>query len=730
MTSELQGQVEKVTFFNEANGFTIAKVRVAGRPEPVTVVGRLLGPAPGEVLKIQGGWVRHPRFGEQFEAETYQVVQPTTKEGVEKYLGSGLIKGLGPETARRIVARFGAEALEVIDRTPKRLLEVEGIGRKKLAMIEAAWQGQRQVREVMLFLQSHGVSTAYAVRILKTYGPRAMQVLQGNPYRLATDIHGIGFVTADRIAGKLGLSRDDPLRVEAGVEFVLLRLSEQGHVYYPLDRLTAACERMLQVNPVAVEAALASASAAGRVVVEALDGSGDGSRAVYPAALLVAESGVADRLRTLLASSRAIRPIDPERAMAWVQERLGLTLSESQEQAVLAAAEHKVLVITGGPGTGKTTLIHAILRIFQRIGVPVFMAAPTGRAAKRMHEATGFEAKTIHRLLAFNPHLGRFLKNEQDLLDCDLLIVDEASMIDVTLMHHLLRALKPEATLILVGDVSQLPSVGPGNVLGDVVASGAVPVVRLTEIFRQARQSLIVVNAHRINEGRMPILEAPAPGLGDFYFIEQEDPDQVLRIIVDLARERIEKRFGLKGVDEVQVLTPMHRGVVGTTNLNEQLQAVLNPGQGGLKRGDRLFRPGDKVMQVRNNYDKEIFNGDIGRIVRIDPENQELVIDFDGRPVTFDFSDLDQIVLAYAISVHKSQGSEYPAVILPLLPQHYLLLQRNLIYTAVTRARRLAVLVGSKKALAFAIRNNDTRLRYTGLAHRLRPLTGHQFKEG
>jgi len=721
MTSDLQGQVEKVTFFNEANGFTIAKVRVAGRPEPATVVGTLLGPSPGEVLKMQGVWVRHPRFGEQFEVETYQVVQPTTVEGVEKYLGSGLIKGLGPEMARRIVARFGAEALEVIDRTPKRLREVEGIGPKRLAMIQAAWQGQRQIREVMLFLQAHGVSTAYSVRILKEYGPRSIQILRENPYRLAADIHGIGFVTADRIAGKLGLSRDDPLRVEAGVEFVLSRLSEQGHVYYPQDRLAATCERLLQVNPAAIEAALAAVSAAGRVVVEVWDESGGGGRAVYLAALHEAESGVANRLRALLTSARAIRPIDPKRAMAWVQERLGLVLSQSQEQAVLAAAEHKVLVITGGPGTGKTTLIHAILRIFQRIGVPVLLAAPTGRAAKRMHEATGFEAKTIHRLLAFNPHQGRFLKNEEDPLECDLLILDEASMIDVTLMHHLLQALSPEATLILVGDVSQLPSVGPGSVLGDVVASAAVPVVRLTEIFRQARQSLIVVNAHRINEGRMPVLEAPGPGLGDFYFIEQEDPDQVLRIIIDLARERIEKRFGLKGVDEVQVLTPMHRGVVGTTNLNQQLQAVLNPGEGGLARGERLFRPGDKVMQVRNNYDKEIFNGDIGRIARIDPENQEVVIDFDGRPVVFDFHELDQIVLAYAISVHKAQGSEYPAVILPLLPQHYLLLQRNLIYTAVTRARRLAVLVGSKRALAIGIRNNETRLRYTGLARRLRP---------
>jgi len=725
MTDDLQGQVEKVTYFNEANGFTIAKVRALGRPEPVTVVGPLLGPAPGEVLKMQGVWVLHPRFGEQFEVETYQVVQPTTAEGVEKYLGSGLIKGFGPEMARRIVARFGAEALEIIDRTPKRLREVSGIGPKKLAMIEAAWQEQRQVREVMLFLQAHGVSTAYAVRILKAYGPRAMQVLKQNPYRLAADIHGIGFVTADRIAGKLGLSRQDPLRIEAGVQFVLDRLTEQGHVYYPQDQLIVACERLLQVSAVEVEAALAKVAARGQVVVEPPGGSGDGEPAVYPAVLHAAESGVADRLKTLLASPRAIRPIDPGRAMAWVQERLGLVLSPSQEKAVLAAAEQKVLVLTGGPGTGKTTLILAILRIFQRIGVPVLLAAPTGRAAKRMHEATGFEARTIHRLLAFNPHLGRFQKNEADPLDCDLLIVDEASMVDVTLMHNLLRALPSEATLILVGDMSQLPSVGPGSVLGDVVASGAVPVVRLTEIFRQARQSLIVVNAHRINEGQMPLMEPPGEELGDFYFIDQDDPDQVLRIIIDLARERIEKRFGLSGLDEVQVLTPMHRGVVGTTNLNKQLQAVLNPGHGGLTRGEHFFRPGDKVMQIRNNYDKEIFNGDIGRILRIDPEEREMVVDFDDRAVTFDFSELDQMVLSYAISVHKSQGSEYPAVILPLLPQHYLLLQRNLIYTAVTRARKLAVLVGSKRALAMGIRNNETRLRYTGLAQRLRAgLTG------
>ena len=707
MTSDLQGQVEKVTFFNEDNGFTIAKVRVAGRPEPATVVGPLLGPSPGEVLRMQGVWVRHPRFGEQFEVETYQVVQPTTVEGVEKYLGSGLIKGLGPEMARRIVARFGAEALEVIDRAPKRLREVEGIGPKRLAMIQAAWQGQRQIREVMLFLQAHGVSTAYAIRILKEYGPRSIQVLRENPYRLAADIHGIGFVTADRIAGKLGLSRDDPLRVEAGVEFVLSRLSEQGHVYYPQDRLAATCERLLQVNPAEVETALVSVSAAGRVVVEELDGSGGGERAVYLSALHAAESGVADRLKALLTSARAIRAIDPKRAMAWVQERLGLVLSQSQEQAVLAAAEHKVLVITGGPGTGKTTLIHAILRIFQRIGVPVLLAAPTGRAAKRLSETTGREAKTLHRLLEFNPKAGSFRRNERRPLAGEALVVDEFSMVDLVLLYHLLRAVPAWMRLVFVGDKDQLPSVGPGSLLRDIIASERVSVSRLDEIFRQEKDSLIVLNAHRINQGQSLIYPPYGDKDADFYFLRQESDEGVFKTIVTLACYSVPRKLGLPALSaDIQVISPMYRGLAGVDHLNEELQKRLNPSREGLRAGAREFRINDKVMQIRNDYEKEVFNGDIGLVCGMDRARYRLFVDFYGRQVCYEKEEMGDLTLAYAISVHKAQGSEYQAVIMPLLTQHFIMLQRNLFYTALTRAKKLSMIVGSAKALHIAIKND------------------------
>jgi exodeoxyribonuclease V alpha subunit len=568
------------------------------------------------------------------------------------------------------------------------------------------------------------VSSGFAAKIFKQYGNRSIEVVRENPYRLATDIFGIGFVTADRIAEKLGVPRDAEMRVEAGILYVLHQLSEEGHVYYPYEPLIEKCREILDVERDALVKALGTIALERRIVMEDLneemDRSTENHKAVYLTGFHISETGVAGRLGDLIRTPSSIRGVDARKAIDWVQGRLSITLAAKQVEAVRWATQHKVMIITGGPGTGKTTIIHAILQIYSRLGIRILMAAPTGRAAKRMSEATGQEARTIHRLLEYSMQKGGFQRNEQHPLECDLLIVDEASMIDTLLMYHLVKAVPLGATFLLVGDVNQLPSVGPGNVLGDLIGSGAVPVVELNEIFRQAEKSLIIVNAHRINQGVVPAPRPSGRGLEDFYFIEQEDPEEVLKILLDLVKDRIPRRFGLDPLEEIQVLTPMHRGNVGVANLNTELQRVLNPSKGGLVRGTRTFRVSDKVMQMRNNSDKEIFNGDIGRIKGIDEENQEVLISFDGREVPYDYADLDELVLAYAVSIHKSQGSEYPAVIIPLLTQHYLLLQRNLLYTAVTRGRRLVVLVGSRKALAIAVRNVKTQKRYTYLGQRLK----------
>jgi exodeoxyribonuclease V alpha subunit len=723
MLAELQGQIERITYTNEENGYTIARVKVYGRKDLVTVVGNIMSPTPGEILAMEGEWVNHPKYGEQFKIVRYATKVPASVYGIEKYLGSGLIKGIGPVMAKRIVKRFGKETLDLIEKDIERLREVEGIGDKRIEMIGGAWEEQKEIREVMLFLQTHGVSSGYATKIFKHYGSRCIQVLRENPYRLAMDVFGIGFVTADRIAEKLGFPKDSELRAEAGILFVLNQLADEGHVYYPYEPLVDKCREILEVEREVIVRAFGAVALAKRIVIEDLNQNIDefreNQKAVYLAPLHLCETGIARRLQTLINAPKAIRRIETEKALQWVQQSLDMTLAERQVEAVRRAVEDKVLVITGGPGTGKTTIINAILKIFARIGVAVFLAAPTGRAAKRMAEATGHEAKTIHRLLEYSIQKGGFQKHEENPLRCELLIVDEASMIDTVLMHHLLKAVPATATLILVGDVNQLPSVGPGNVLKDIIASGAVPVGELTEIFRQAQESSIIVNAHKINGGLMPSLRSSREKLDDFYFIEQEDPEEVLKLIVELTRERIPRRFGLDPVDDIQVLTPMHKGTVGAGNLNDRLQKALNPAEGGMSRGGRNFLVNDKVMQIRNDYDKEVFNGDIGRITRIDAEAQEVTIAFDGREVAYDFTDLDEVVLAYAVSVHKSQGSEYPAVIIPILTQHYVLLQRNLIYTAVTRGRKLVVMVGTRKALAIGVRNDKTQKRYTCLAYRL-----------
>ncbi len=721
--TDLQGQIERITYCNDESGYTVAKVKVHNRRDLVTVVGTILTPTPGEELLMQGEWVYSPRYGEQFKVVQYTTTAPASVSGIEKYLGSGLIKGIGPVMAKRIVKQFGQETLAVIERDSERLTEVEGIGDVRVRMIRSAWNAQKEIREVMIFLQSQGVSSGYATKIFRQYKEKSIEVVKANPYRLATDIVGIGFITADKIAERLGVAKNSELRAEAGTLYVLNQLAEEGHVYYPYERLIRKCRDILEVDREIIEKAIGLIAADHRAVIEEMArGAGDASgetRAVYLARYYFAETGIAAHLKSLISAPAAGQKTDAAPAVEWVQEQLSLQCADRQKEAIRTAMEHKVLVITGGPGTGKTTIINAIIKIFARSGARILLAAPTGRAAKRMSEVTGHDARTIHRMLKYSVREGGFEKNETNPLDGDLIIIDEVSMIDTLLMHHLLRAVPVRATLILVGDVNQLPSVGAGSILKDIIDSGAVPVVELNEIFRQAQESLIIVNAHRINSGVMPILKSPGEKREDFYFIEKENPDEALKLILELVTERIPKRFQLHPVNDIQVLTPMHRGTVGAENLNLVLQQTINPREDGVTRGGRDFRVNDKVMQVRNNYDKDVFNGDIGRIVKIDTELQEATISFDGRTVTYDFPDLDEIVLAYAISVHKSQGSEYPAVVMPLLTQHYVLLQQNLIYTAVTRGKRLVVIVGTRKALAIGVKNNKTDQRFTGLRHRL-----------
>jgi exodeoxyribonuclease V alpha subunit len=718
----IQGLLERITYYNEETDFVVAKLHEDGKRELTTIVGNLSGIKLGESLRLTGSWVHNRKFGEQFRVEKIEITVPATLFGIQKYLGSGLIKGIGPVMAERIVKKFGLDTLEMIEKRPNRLSEVDGIGPKRIAMIRKAWEEQKEVKEIMIFLQGHGVSAAYSAKIYKHYGNRAIQVVKGNPYRLAQDIQGIGFITADRIAQNIGIASDSIIRAKAGFLYVLNELTGEGHVYWPENHLIRRAKEILKIGQEIIIKAMTELSGEKEIFLEDIETPENG-RAVYLASFYIAERGIAQGLRKLKESPSSIRPIHPEKAIEWIQKKLNIELAQRQKEAILLAGSSKVLIITGGPGTGKTTLIRAILRIFQQLKLKIFLGAPTGRAAKRMSEATGWEAKTLHRMLEYSPRKGSFQKDQDDPLEADVVIIDEASMVDTLLMYHLLKAIPSQAHLILVGDVDQLPSVGPGNVLKDMIDSAIFTVVRLTEIFRQAQESMIVVNAHRVNEGEFPILkEIDRKETSDFYFVEEEDPEKILNKIVALCSERIPQRFGFHPVRDIQVLTPMHKGLIGVSNLNLELQRRLNPDPSGITLGSRHLKLGDKVMQIVNNYDKDVFNGDMGWIARINQEDRELTVDFDGRLVTYDFSELDEIVLSYAISIHKSQGSEYPAVIMAVSTQHYLLLQRNLIYTGITRARKLVVLIGTQKALAIAIRNNKPQLRFTRLSERLRGL--------
>jgi len=710
----LQGSVERVTFHSPESGFCVLRVKVGGQRDLVTVIGSAATITPGEYVECTGTWVNDRQHGLQFKTQNLRVVPPTTLEGIEKYLGSGMVKGIGPHFARKLVRAFGERVFDVIEQEPQRLRELDGIGPKRQARVTGAWAEQKVIRDIMVFLQSHGVGTARSVRIYKTYGEESVERVRENPYRLALDIHGIGFKTADTIAQRLGIPHDAQIRAQAGVRHVLQEIAGDGHCAAYREPLTDTTEKLLEIPAPVIDEAIAAELAEDNLVAEGIHE----QPALYLTPLYRAERGIAEHFARL-GGEPVWGHLDSERALPWVETQTGLSLSASQRTAVAQAVNSKVTVITGGPGVGKTTVVNSILRILRAKGVKVLLCAPTGRAAKRLSESTTAQAKTIHRLLEFDPKTMGFKRSRESPLDGELLVVDEVSMVDTALMNQLLRAVPDHCALLLVGDVDQLPSVGPGAVLADLIGSGVVSTVRLTEIFRQAAASRIIVNAHRINRGQMP--EKAETSESDFYFIVSDTPEDIHDKLLQVVTKRIPRRFGLDPIDDVQVLTPMNRGGLGARSLNVALQQRLNPSaEPRITRFGWTYAPGDKVIQTVNNYDKEVFNGDIGRIGRIDEEEGLVFIDYDGRRVEYETGELDEVSLAYATTVHKSQGSEYPAVVIPLAMQHYMLLERNLLYTAVTRGKRLVVLIGETRALAMAVKRLGSVKRLTNLQQRLR----------
>lgn len=744
----LQGILERIVFENPDNGYTVGRFSARGHPERVTVVGNLVSVNPGESLILQGTWVNTAQYGRQFKIERYATILPANIVGLRKYLGSGLIKGIGPKMAARIVNKFGMDTMDIIEQAPEKLARIPGIGKKRVKMIQQAWAAQREVKNVMLFLQSHNVSPAHAAKIYKTYENEAIPTVTENPYRLADDIYGIGFVTADTIAQKLGMEKDAPQRVQAGIKYVLSQKADEGHVFQHRAELIEACQEILVQEPEAIEAGILALAEkeeiilpdkadrhphpmkSGELVIPVVEEEepqtappAADTDAIYLAPFYYAELGVANQFSRLLSRWNRERssPLQIDASLRQLEAAMHIRFASQQREAIHTALSEQTMILTGGPGTGKTTTTVGMIRLFEAEGRRIALTAPTGRAAKRLSETTGREAKTIHRLLEFSPQENGFKRNRRNPLEADVVIVDEMSMVDMVLMNRFMQAICPGATLILIGDTDQLPSVGAGNVLRSLIDSGKIPVIKLTEIFRQAQQSMIVTNAHRINTGEFPQLTGPADR--NFFFIEETEPVAAAELICSLISERLPRHYNYHPMDDIQLLCPMRRGVLGSENLNKQLQEVLNPVGGTSSpeaiRGWQAFRVGDKVMQVRNNYDYEVFNGDIGRIIGINSVDKKVRVQLPDKQVDYDMADLGELVLAYATTIHKAQGSEYPAVVIPLHTQHYLMLQRNLLYTGITRAKERVVIVGTKQALGLCIRNNQVMERNSYLAERM-----------
>ena len=720
MPETLNGLIERVTYHNPENGFAVLRVKIKGRDDLVSVVGNTTSVTAGEQVEASGRWVIDRQHGQQFKADELKTTHPASAEGIEKYLASGAIRSIGPKLAARIVSVYKERTLDIFENYADLLLHVKGIGAERLKRIRQSWHEQKEVRKIMLFLTEHGITSGRAVRIYRTYGHEAIAKIKENPYQLADDVRGIGFKTADELAAQLGIDRNSPYRARAAVQYTLQDLASQGHCGFPEPGVVEHAIKLVEIEQKIIEDAVQIVIQDGSVIRESVEG----EPWLFLVSLYRAEVGLAKSVdRIASATPHPLPRIDVEKALAWVEQRLGIQLAAAQQEAIRQACQHKMLVITGGPGVGKTTLVRSILEIFSAKELKCVLAAPTGRAAKRLAEMTGRTAKTIHRLLEFDPAKGEFKRNQDHPLTGDLFVLDETSMVDVVLGHQVLRAIPSQACVILVGDVDQLPSIGPGSVLADLIASNAVPVVRLTEIFRQASQSRIITAAYSINQGHMPNLSATEE-LTDFYFVESNEPEAIQDMLVRLVKERIPTRFNFDPKSDIQVLTPMNRSLLGARNLNQVLQEALNPGDGGpeVQRLGWTFRIGDRVIQNENDYDRDVFNGDLGIVETINRIEQTMTVTFEGRPVEYDFGDLDKLSLAYVLSIHKSQGSEFSCVVIPLHTQHYLMLQRNLLYTAVTRGKKLVILVGTKKALGIAVHRVDTRQRYTALRQRLQEM--------
>lgn len=707
---EIHGFVDNILFSDDEKGFTVAKLKEPKKSELTCIVGYMPSLQPGETIRCKGSWKNHPQHGRQFEVASFSVEAPTDLLGIQKYLESGMIKGIGPVYAERIVKKFGTDTLKIIDESPKRLLEVSGIGEKRIEKIQICWKDQKSIRDVMIFLRGHDVSPSFAQKIFKTYGEKSIEKVQKDPFALAKEITGIGFKIADKIAKGLGMPPESPSRICGAIEHALWEMSSDGHVCYPRAELVQVVEEMLQLPSILIEANIQTLLDKGTIVQE--------KDLIWIKPLYLAEVGIGREIARIMQHPCRLRKVDLQKAIDWVEKQLEIKLAIEQKEGVAKGISEKVLLLTGGPGTGKSTITKAILAITEKLTSKILLAAPTGKAAKRMSEITKKKAYTIHALLEMDFASGGFKKNRNNPLSCELLVIDEASMIDTLLMNHLLKAIPSEARVIFIGDIDQLPSVGAGNVLKDLLSSECLPMTRLKQIFRQAAESQIITNAHRINQGLFPDLTLRKKG--DFHFLAKETPEEILETILDLVQNRLPKAYHFHKFDDIQVLSPMKKGIIGTENLNAKLQESLNPSPSPLLRMGRCFHVGDKVMQIRNNYQKVVFNGDVGKIVSIDQGEQTIQVAFDGKIVEYEFIELDELLLAYAVSIHKYQGSECPCIIIPVHTTHFKLLYRNLLYTGITRARKLVVIVGTKKALAIAVKNEEVKKRHTGLSSKVK----------